>query len=466
MLFSLKKSLYERIPLPLKKLCCQLPFSWLAGKKYREAYNRGRWFDLAAREEILAYQEKALSRLLRHATLQVPAYQSLKGVVAKFKPLEALNAFPFIEKEELQREIDRFLPRNFDEIPSYETTTGGTSGNQLKFFLDDSSQSMEMGFMHRQWKRVDYSPNDRKAVFRGVSFHGLKPNVFWQENPIYNELQFSPFHMSEKNLGLYFEEFVRFAPKFVHGYPSAIEIFAEFIARNDLTGKLPAIRAVLLGSEGASDEQRRRIERGLRSKTYAWYGLSERVALGGECEKNTSYHLMPDYAYVELIREDGSSCLEAGERGEIVGTNLFNFSLPLIRYKTGDFAEFLPPTCECGRSWNRIGKVSGRWKKEFVIGRSGARISTAALNMHGDLFESVLRYQYFQERLGKLVVKILPKPDFSDLTRSKIESAYQRKVGDELAVEVKIVEDIPLTEGGKLKMLDSRIGSEENSPQA
>ena len=48
---------------------------------------------------------------------------------------------------------------------------------------------------------------------------------------------------------------------------------------------VPKIQAVLLGSEGTSDEQRDLIERGLGARAFTWYGLSERVALGGECEK-------------------------------------------------------------------------------------------------------------------------------------------------------------------------------------
>ena len=441
----------------MKKLCCKVPFSMIAGKKYREVYHRGDWFDQASREEILAYQERALGRLLRHATMEVPAYFSLRSVVEKFNPREALSAFPFLEKEELQKDPDRYLSRNLDHTPCYETTTGGTSGNQLRFYLDDHSQSMETGFMHRQWKRVNYKAKDKKAVFRGVSFDNLKPNVFWQENPIYNEIQFSPFHMSDSNLESYLIEFIRYQPKFVHGYPSAVEIFADYILRNNKTKLIPKVQAVLLGSEGITDQQRRIIERALGARVFSWYGLSERVALGGECEKNSSYHLMPDYGYVEIIKEDGTPCYEEGDEGEIVGTNLFNFSMPFIRYKTGDWAKRLSSECECGRNWDRITEVKGRWKKEFVVGSSGAKISTAALNMHGDLFNSVQRFQYFQDKPGEMVIKILPKKEFSSDSQDLIESAYKKKVGDELQMKIRIVDDIPLTKRGKVKMLDSRI---------
>jgi phenylacetate-CoA ligase len=156
------------MPLPLRKLVCSVPFSWLAGKKYREVFNRGPWLDRASREDILAYQEKALGKLLSHATREVPAYRSLKGVVERFKPLEALSAFPLLDKDDIQADVERYLPLGFDRMPHYETTTGGTSGNQLRLFLDDQSQAMELGYMHRQWSV--WGMNQRRAkLFLGVS---------------------------------------------------------------------------------------------------------------------------------------------------------------------------------------------------------------------------------------------------------------------------------------------------------
>ena len=95
------------------------------------------------------------------------------------------------------------------------------------------------------------------------------------------------------------------------------------------------------------------------------------------------------------MREDGVAVGE-GEKGEIVGTGLLNRSLPLIRYRTGDRARRLSNSCKCGRSFERFDEVEGRWKQEFVIGRSGSRISVAALNVHGSVMDRVARYQYRQ----------------------------------------------------------------------
>lgn len=457
MAFDLKRRAYDRLPAFVKRGVCLIPFSVLAGKHYRATLGRKEWIDNASRTQLDAYSQESLKKVLEFAVREVPAYRSLSSAVARYRPKDALKEFPLLDKEAIQQNIDLYLPRSFTSIPHYETTTGGTSGNQLRVFLDDASQSIETAFMHRQWARVEYRPSHRKATFRGVPFPHLKDGVYWQHNPIYNELQFSPFHMSEGNLNGYIEQIARYSPKYLHGYPSALDVISEFVLRNGLTGRLPPIRAALCGSEGVTPLQRERIERAFGTRVYSWYGHSERLILAGECEHNLAYHHFPDYGVLEIVDESGGSCDQEGDRGELVGTGLLNRCMPLIRYRTGDFATRLASSCECGRHWERFSDVEGRWKQEMLYGVGGVRISLTAINMHGNLFEKIKRFQYVQDEVGRCKLNVMVAPGFSSRDRADIESAYRDKVGESLKFEVCIVEDIPLTARGKLKMLVSTI---------
>ena len=332
-------------------------------------------FDRATRKEILSYQEKKLGEVLRFATEQVPAYRHLRSAVEDSKPFQVLEDFPLLDKETLMRDFNRYIPTDIARIPHYEISTGGTSGKQLVFFVDDVSQSVENAFQHRLWKRVGYSIQKRRATFRGVSFAGLKPGVYWQHNPVYNEIQFSPFHMNDKTMPSYLEQIALFKPKYLYGYPSAVDLLAEYVLRNNQQSQLPQIAAVLLISEGVLPGQRQRIEEAFRTRVFSFYGHSERVIMGGECECTTTYHHFPDYGFLEIISNDGTRCEMAGERGELVGTGFLNKSLPLIRYRTGDYAVRCDYECKCGRQWDRFADVEGRWKQDMVIGKTGSRIS-------------------------------------------------------------------------------------------
>lgn len=457
MSFNLKRYIYESLPIGIKNCVCLFPFPWLAGKAYRAVYRRRIWFDQANNAELKAWQERELGQVLRFAVEQVPAFQHLRAKVDKYSPFEALKFFPLLDKDTVQADQAQYLPRDFHKIPHYETTTGGTSGNQLKIYVDDCSQAVETAFMHRQWARVGYTPRHKKATFRGVAFPNLRSSEFWQHNPVYNELQFSPFHMTKANLWIYLKQLIRFNPTYLHGYPSALDVLAEYVLRHDLTAMMPRLNAALLGSEEASKAQRQRIEEAFQTRVYSWYGHSERVVLAGECEQTSAYHHFPDYGILEIVDEQGNSCDREGERGEIIGTGLYNRCMPLIRYRTGDYATRLEPRCSCGRAWDRFTDVVGRWKQDMVLGKNGARISLAALNMHGPLFAKVRRFQYYQETPGVCILKVMTSPEFTEGDRHAIESAYRAKVGEELSFAVQLVDDIPLTARGKLKMLDSRI---------
>ena len=457
MSFAKSRQFYEALPLEVKRAVCLIPFGWIAGQPYRQVLGRGLRFDRMERAEIEAYQGRALGEILRFAVDKVPAYRSFRSAVERFAPFDALKEFPLLVKDTLQEHFDDYLPGNLDKIPHFEISTGGTSGNQLKFYVDDCSHAVETAFMHRQWKRVGYMTRCRKATFRGVSFPNLKDGIYWQQNPIYNELQFSPFHMSDKTLGDYVEQMRAFRPEFIHGYPSAIDILAEYVLRNDLMDTLPRIRAILLGSEGPLPGQKERIAKVFRTRIFSWYGHSERVILAGECERTDTYHQFPDYGLLEIVHDDGAPCDSEGERGELVGTGFLNRSMPLIRYRSGDYATRLEPPCKCGRNWDRFMDVEGRWKQDMVIGHNGANISTAALNMHGPIFEKVVRYQYFQERAGFCEIRLMVAPGFSEDDRLALERAYQKKIGREVTLVARVVEDIPLTPRGKLKILDSKL---------
>ena len=457
--FDLKRSIYERTPLFVKKLLHFMPFAVIAGRRYRDTLARGKYFTSASREQILTYQQKVLQNTLEFVTEQVPAYKHLQRVVRRLPGLDAIKEFPLIDKDILQDNLYNYLPKDFEKIPHYKATTGGTSGNQLTLYLDDQSQSIEMGFVHRYWALMGYAPRHRKATFRGVFFENLPDDQFWQYNPIYNELQFSPFHMSENNLSRYVEQLIRYNPKYIHGYPSAIDTLAEYVLRNCIESKLPKIKAAFLASEGCTTFHRERIETAFRTRVFSWYGHTERLIFGGECEKTTFYHQVPDYGFLEIINDNGTLC-ENYESGEIVGTSFINRSLPLVRYRTGDYAQRIDHHCECGRNWDRFKNVEGRWKQEMIIGKNGAPISIAALNMHGSIFDRVIRFQYYQECPGVCELRLMVSPGFTDVDKTAIYRKYLSKVGSEVDFKVVVVHDIPLTKRGKVKSLISMVNSQ------
>ena len=454
--FQLKRALYEHCPDFVKQTIGLIPFSWISGPVYRETIKADQLVDFAPPKQIEQIENEKLGEILRYATDQVPFYKPLRSTVEKHKPRDALKEFPTIDKDVVQARFDEFLSLEKDKLPHYETTTGGTSGNQLKIILNNDSHYRETGFIHRLWKRVGYSPRCRKATFRGQVFE-VGDGEYWRTNPIYRELQFSTFHLSPDNIGRYVEELNHYRPQYLHGYPSVISTVANHILANGL--KLTfSPRAALLGSEATIQQQRESIENGFGCRAYSWFGHSERLVLGGECEQNSTYHQIPDYGLLEIL--DGDRQVDFGEQGEIIGTTFWNRIMPLIRYRTGDYATRLENACECGRHHARFGAVQGRWNQEYLIGKSGAKVFSTALNMHGDAFNQVMRYQYIQDQVGALTIRIMPGPGFTESDKTQIQVEHEKRIGHDFNMKFEIVDNIDLTPRGKLLRVVQNIPAE------
>lgn len=450
---------FRQSPDALRKVMYLIPIERrLGGLSFSQRLESIKKTDKLPKEELLKIQERELAKLLNHAVNNIPYYKNIKLDSSK-NAFSNLLRFPIIDKETIQKNPDLFINKNIHMSKRYSVTTGGTSGNTLHFYLDNSTYGEEWAFIVSMWSRVSYTPGDRIAAFRGVEFNHVKKNKFWQLNPLYNALEFSPFHMSEKNLPHYLSRMKKWHPSYIHGYPSAVNLLAEYLNKNQKSD-VPKINAVLAGSENIYPGQIDFIEKALNTRFFSWYGQSEKVILAGECENSHIYHIFPQYGYTEIIGEDEEilSWEDVGKSGELVGTGFLNSVMPFIRYKTGDFATIVGWGCkECGREYPLIKDVKGRWIQEMIVGNYGSLISTTALNMHSDVFKNVERFQFFQEKKGEVILNIIKKSSYTSNDSQRIIHALNKKMGDDIKIDIIFVDDIPLTKNGKHKLLIQKL---------
>ena len=100
--------------------------------------------------------------------------------------------------------------------------------------------------------------------------------------------------------------------------------------------------------------------------TFAW-----------ECQEHNGYHMDIESLCVEFIK-DGEK-VSPEEKADIIVTGLFNFTMPLIRYKIGDSGSFSSDLCPCGRGLPLMKIVEGR-TDDFLILPSGTLISPRNIN--------------------------------------------------------------------------------------
>jgi phenylacetate-CoA ligase len=440
------RRLYDALPPPLKRPVAWVPFAVRVGPEYRKTLRFLESSERWSAERHRVQQARSLRALLEGAVRNVPYYRRRYAGLDLSDPWRALAAIEPIEKKTIQADPRQFRDETLPDSATYVTSTGGTTGRPLEIVLDRSGFQTEWAFMIAQWRRAGFVPGARRATFRGVAFPGGRTV---QENPVYDELQLSPFAMSDATLPAYVARIRAYRPGFLYGYPSALTILAKWVEAHP-EADFPPIHALLCGSENVQEGQREYLERVFGARFFSWYGMSEKVILAGECELGARYHAFPQYGVTEILGDDGRLSTAVGARGELVGTGFMNRAMPFIRYRTGDYSELVGDRCDaCGRAFPLLGPVRGRWVQEMVVGRSGARISLTALNMHGEVFKGVERFQFHQRERGLVTLRIVKGPGAASDAEARILRALVDKTGVELGWTVEPVREITLSPRGK-----------------
>lgn len=459
---KLSRNIKDLLPHPLKQGLKYIGGAVPPPIRHGPAFNRQRallkesqWW---SREELERWQAEQLRRVLRGAYDRVPYYNRLfKKLGLKAEDLahpEIFKKIPFLDKEIVLKNLPDLIATGHRRM--IYVTTGGTSGNQLKIYADPASRVRELAFIYDLWSRVGYNSHSRRAVLRGKVVRTDHYHRTWKYDPWRKELLLSTYDMTDENLALYLEKIREYRTEFIHCYPSTITILAKFIRKNGITD-LPPIKAVLATSENTYPGQREFVEETLKTRYVDLYGHVEQLVLAGECEVSSLYHIYPQYGYTEIIDSDGKEVTEDGGMGEIVGTGFINTVMPLIRYRTGDWAVVRKGWCPCGRKYPLLEKIEGRWYQDMIVGRRGNLLSISAINTHSDVYDRVKQYQFWQEREGEVVLKIIKDKGYRDQDSFNIMDYLEEKMGSDVEVKIEFVDELARTGRGKFKYLIQKL---------
>jgi phenylacetate-CoA ligase len=126
----------------------------------------------------------------------------------------------------------------------------------------------------------------------------------------------------------------------------------------------PRLRLIVGASEGLPRRSRQFIEDAWGAQMFMCYGCTEGAG-GMECRFRSGYHLNEFSFFFEIVNQD------AAGNGELVFTTLDRTTMPLVRYRIGDIAKFLPDACECGIVTRRLSPLRGRSDEIVMLGGEG-----------------------------------------------------------------------------------------------
>ncbi|WP_022940394.1 phenylacetate--CoA ligase family protein [Psychromonas hadalis] len=458
-----KKNLWDAMPSPLKVIAstvlAYIPLKYIIGKRFRETTNLISEADKWSREEVDNYQFIKVKEQILNAYQKCPAYKKLYDEsgfdINSFNSIGDIQKLPLIDKAFVNKNIDDLLLVDKNSAGVDYVTTGGTSGVPLTFYINASRSQIEYAYLTDGWKRAGFNLGDTKAVLRG-RVTGNKSGVHQSYDPVFNEHYYSNFHMNDDDMRNYISHIKSLSDCFLHVYPSSIYQLARFAKKENIS--FDNVKAILAESENVYPEQRTFVESVFNCRYFSSYGHSEKLIAAAECEHSSDYHVWPTYGLLELLDENGLAITKKGQVGEIVGTGFINTVMPFIRYKTGDYAEYVGNYCDkCKRHHTVIKNILGHRVQEHLVAIDNSLIPWTAINMHDDTFDDVLQYQFYQDIPGIAVIKIKIGKDFVDENKQRIINNIGSKLQHRINVSVEIVDEIPLTERGKSIFVDQHI---------
>ncbi len=416
-------------------------------------------------EELKAEQDEQLRKMILFAYENVHYYTKLfnrLGIIpSDIQKSEDLQILPILTKEIIKENWNDLIPKNLDKMKYDNRATGGSTGTPMKYRVSKEQRIMNGCTLYRGWSYGGFEPGDKMVFLAGSSLGANAKSIFGKflHETARNLKKLSSFDMSEKEMREYVEVINNFKPKFIRGYASSISFFGDFIKKNNI--KLFKPQAIFTTSDKLYEHLRHNIENIFKCNVFDNYGLFDGNVTAHECNYHNGLHIDTEPAVMEIV-DSNNKQINIGE-GRILATSLYNFSLPFIRYETGDLGILSRDKCNCGRNYLILSEIIGR-SLDFLITPEGKSI-------HGWFFSKVFienndgikEFQVSQNEIESILIKLVKEQNFSNGILKKIkESIAVRSPG--WKVEFEFVDKIERTGAGKYKFIINNLN--KNSEQS
>ena len=404
------------------------------------------------------FREFYLKKLLLHVLKNVPYYRNLKetGIINNDEiDLPKFFELPILKKEDVKKNFEMLKSTDYKYRNFFFNQTGGSKGKPLTFIQDS---------LYLKWFSIsDYYYNSEILKFnkpittKKLILWGSEKDLYQNSigikakasNWLTNTIFLNSFRISEENLENYIKTINSYKPDLIRGYANSLYQLSKYIEKNNISVHQPKI--IQSAAENLTDDMRSLIERSFGIKVFDFYGSREVSHLAGEC-KCGLMHILPTN-YIEILDQNNEPVSE-GEEGRVIVTNLFNYSMPLVRYEIGDMAVLGPEKCECGNILPTIKKVTGRITDYFVC-KNGTTISPEFFIMLIGVYcnsDFINQFQVLQKNFQEIEIIFVPTENYTNQIINKQKSINEKikfLMGDDCQISWKSVNEIPKTESGK-----------------
>jgi phenylacetate-CoA ligase len=388
-------------------------------------------------------QELKLMRLVRHAYATVPYYKKLfdgAGISpAAITTLDDLQRLPVTTRAALnQHDPEELISSRFKRADLEHDSSSGSSGTPFSVYLDRHYiLNHNMRFL-RGLIAAGYRPGDRLLLITDRHGGRGKSWIRWEKA--------SPEESGDRLL----ERIDALRPAVLYGSGTPLRQLAETIL--DTGHRINFLKSVIWTAETLDQKTRRLLEQAFATKVFDFYGLTEMGLVAWECAAHAGYHVSDDSVILEYLPRTNT-----GESCRMVMTNLHLYSMPLIRYDTGDLGiAHSTERCSCGRGLSRLSRVEGRVVDTIKL-RNGDTFSPYSFICKLETLEGLQRFHILQDTYDHITVSVQSAPDARERLDQDIRQIVNGIVGDRLDVTFANLDKLHLRGSRKFRAVQSLV---------
>jgi phenylacetate-CoA ligase len=342
-------------------------------------------------------------------------------------------------KADVRSRGELFLTRHRLDPRVRVMATSGTTGVGLRIYTDN----VHIASVAASWwafrANFDVKYGEKGVVFGGrkISSSDSREAFPWIFLKPMNQILASTYHIAKNTIPHYLNMLEKEKVVWIHGYPSALVPIARYIVEHDIDLQVRP-KLVSTGSETISNESRALLSTAFKCHISEYYSQVEGVCSIWRCAHGT---LHDQGILGELVLDD----FKGTGASEIVGSGYWNYTMPLLSYRTGDLLVSAKRTCKCGHPFALGNEIEGRID-DYVVSRDGRKVGRLArLFTHVKGGEEA---QLIQIGLGKF--KLLLPPNGS-VAQRKFKSNLEELLDEKIILQIEFVEQFKRTRNGKLK---------------
>lgn len=414
-----------------------------------------------SKQEMMAYQSEKLIRLIQHAFNHVPYYRELfitHGIVpADIKDIRDIGKIPVLSKQHIRSAF----PENIvaDNVPESERLfkrTSGSTGTPLEFYNHKRAISVSNALLYRALSWTGHKIGDPFLFLWGVGRQRASLGERLRRS-FSDKIVMDTNLLDDNQLRAIFQVLVNKKIKLVYGYPSALAIFSQYLAKQkiDISSEIVAVTT----AEVLTDVHREMISAALSKSIFDLYGCNEINMIAFSDRDAMVYKISAEHVFIEIVDSQFNK-LTDGAMGNIVCTDFDNYAMPFIRYNFGDCGSLK----DSSQSLPLMSKIEGR-AVDFIKGADGGLHSGVIVQklLRGGLpgIENykalgIEQFQMTQQQDGSLDVLLVTVQEFNEEALRELKDELHSMVGD-LAIRVHRVKDIAPEKSGKRRTIISKV---------